>query len=217
MRHPTSKALYTYWNGLRGSRLAPRRFEIEPASIGDALADTFMLERRDSGTFPYRLAGTRLCERFKREFRGHNFLAAWNADDTIAIRARLNTISIQGGVLLLLAEAETATGKSVTVEILILPLVHSEAFADRFLGVLSPIDAPQWLGFEPLQSVHILANEIIWPDGHARLSAPRKPSGDDRQEPFLPRVRHARIVRSDRRQFRVFEGGLSTPTPGKPQ
>lgn len=209
MRHKTTQSLYFYWNGLRGSRMAPRRFEIEPASMGDALPDTFILERQDAGSFPFRLAGTRLCEHFKREFRGHNFLDGWAADGGQILQSRLNTISVQGGVMLILADAETASGKSVTVEILILPLVHGQACADRFLGVLSPLSVPDWLGFDPITGLHLTSEEIIWPDGHP---LPVSDGTEDRQTPFLPRVRHARIVRSDRRQFRVFEGGLSDST-----
>jgi hypothetical protein len=217
MRHKTSQHLYDYWNRLRGPRLAPRRFEIEPASIGDALPDTFILERHDTGTFPYRLAGTRLCERFKKEFRGHNFLASWNAQDVSTLRSRLNAISVQGGVILLLANTETASGKSLQVEILILPLIHGQACADRFLGVLSPLAVPSWLDFEPLQSMQLMSDDIIWPDGHPQAFGVATEDVDDRQTPFLPRIRQSRIVRSDRRQFRVFDGGLSDNGPVAPE
>ena len=211
MRHKTSKSLYAYWNTLRGSRVAPRRFEIEPASLGEALPDTFILERQDQTTFPYRLAGTRLCERFRKEFRGHNFLAGWSAADSLVLRDRLNTISMHGGVSLLTAKADSAAGKTLLVEMLILPLIHGQDIADRFLGALSPLESPAWLGFDPLCSMRIVAEETIWPDGRPSTAEAR--TVDDRQTPFLPQVRHARIVRSDRRQFRVFEGGRS----GAPQ
>jgi hypothetical protein len=217
MRHKTSQHLYDYWNRLRGPRLAPRRFEIEPASIGDALPDTFILERHDTGTFPYRLAGTRLCERFKKEFRGHNFLASWNAHDIGTLRSRLNAISVQGGVILLLANTETASGKSLQVEILILPLIHGQVCADRFLGVLSPLAVPSWLDFEPLQTLQLMSDEIIWPDGHPQALGVATEDVEDRQTPFLPRIRQSRIVRSDRRQFRVFDGGLSDNGPVAPE
>jgi hypothetical protein len=34
----------------------------------------------------------------------------------------------------------------------------------------------------------------------------------EHQAPFLPSIRQAKIVRSQRRQFRVYEGGLSGNT-----
>ena len=48
---------------------------------------------------------------------------------------------------------------------------------------------------------------IVWPDGEPD----GRPLGDmlHRQVPFLPHVRKARIVRSERRQFRVYDGGLT--------
>jgi hypothetical protein len=206
MKHKTTQGLYSYWNRLRGGRMAPHRFEIEPASIGDALPDTFILERRDDGAFPFRLAGTRLCDLFKREFRGHNFLDGWAGDGGTTLRQRLNTVSVQGGVIVVIADGETASGRSVLTEILILPLVHGPVCADRFLGVLSLLVTPAWLDYDPLETLHLRSEDIIWPDGHP---LPGPGVVDDRQSPFLPRVRHARIVRSNRRQFRVFQGGLS--------
>lgn len=211
MRHKTTQALYSYWNGLRGSRRAPHRFEIEPASMGNALPDTFILERHDAGTFPFRLAGTRLCELFKKEFRGCNFLDVWAGNGSETLRPRLNTVSVQGGVVVILADGQTASGKSVPTEILILPLVHGHVYADRFLGVLSLLETPAWLDTEPIATLHLRSERVIWPDGHPH---PSPDSIDDRQAPFHPRVRHSRIVRSDRRQFRVFEGGLSTTGDG---
>lgn len=214
MRHKATRALFAYWDELRGERLAPRRFEIEPARLGEALPDTFILERQSAGTFPFRLAGTRICDRFEREFRGHNFLGEWPARDRQTVAARLNTVSVQGGGVLVLANAETATGKSVLVEMVILPLLHCQAYADRFVGILVPLDTPDWLDWEPLVSMHLISEEIIWP------GAPSAEAGDfpfdDRQSPLLPSVRHATIVRSDRRHFRVFDGGLSLAQNGKP-
>ena len=53
MKHTTTQNLYAYWNAMRGARLAPRRFEIEPAQIADILPDTFILERVDFETYPF--------------------------------------------------------------------------------------------------------------------------------------------------------------------
>lgn len=209
MRHKTTQALYSYWNGLRGPRLAPRRFEIEPGSIGDILPDTFILERHDAATFPYRLAGTRLCERFKREFRGQNFLSGWTAPESDILRARLNAISVQGGAALFLIEAENASGKSLLLETIVLPLVHLQSVADRYLGTVSALGAPDWLGYEPITTQRLLTDEIIWPDGRPFAAV----ENCERQAPFMPHIRRSRIVRSERRQFRVYEGGLSSPAP----
>jgi hypothetical protein len=207
MKHSTTRSLFSYWNTLRAGRMAPRRFEIEPGRIGDILPDTFILERYDAETFPYRLAGTRICERFGREYRGQNFLNGWSPAHLAILRARLNTITVQGGVALFTFEAESRTGKSVLCEMIVLPLVHMHAHADRFLGATSTLETPAWLGYDPLDHRRLLTDEIIWPDGRPQVAE----APDDRQLPFLPHIRTARIVRQDRRQFRVYDGGLSKP------
>ena len=74
MKQRTSHILFNYWNDVRGDRLAPRRFDIEPSRISKILAETFILERVDSHTYVFRLAGTKICEQFGIEFRGRNFL-----------------------------------------------------------------------------------------------------------------------------------------------
>ena len=55
MQQRTNQILFAYWNDVRGERLAPRRFEIEPARIATILPETFILERLDvlQGICPY--------------------------------------------------------------------------------------------------------------------------------------------------------------------
>ena len=212
MRHKTTEALYSYWNALRGQRMAPRRVEIEPGGIGDILPDTFILERLDAGTFSYRLAGTRMCERFGREFRTLNFLDSWTPEHRQTLQDRLNTISVQGGAALLVLEASNTAGKSVPMEMIILPLLHNQAYADRFLGAVSVLQNPNWLGYEPIEACRLVSSEILWPDGTPSPAV----EAQDRQTPFLPHIRRARIVRQDRRQFRVFDGGLAGTPPSTP-
>lgn len=207
MREAASQTLYAYWNEIRGERLAPRRFEIEPSRISAILPDSFVLERVDTATSRFRLAGTRICEAFAAEFRGLNIMDMFGAEDRITLERQLSVIARQGAVGLFVVTSETASGKSVRLEMLLLPLVHTREIVDRFLGILVPIDKPAWLGHEPLISSKITGNELIWPDGrpHAVID------NMHRQAPFHSYVREARIVRSEHRQFRVYDGGLTKP------
>lgn len=208
MKQTTTKTLYGYWDAMRGTRAAPRRFEIEPARIADILSDTLILEKSPEQTFRYRLAGTRICETFGQELRGSEFLDGWNEEDTATLERHFSVISRQAGVGVLLIEAATAAGRTVTLEVLLLPLMHMRETVDRILGSIVAIERPDWLGHEPLVERRLLSSDIIWPAGR-QPAAPEAPR--QQQTPFLPHVHNSRIVRSDRRQFRVFEGGLSKP------
>ena len=212
MRHKTSETLYAYWNGVRGPDLAPRRFDIEPAKIARILSSTFMLERLDPRTYRYRLAGTAVCNIFGAELRGTNFLDGWPPDDHLSLMRRLSVLSGRGAVGLVHLEAAPPGRASAPFELLLLPLRHTGETLDRVLGSFVALDCPGWLGHLPLATKRLIANEFIWPAG--------SPGGESGARPLPARPLHVplalspcggRVVRSERRQFRVFEGGLHRP------
>lgn len=204
MQSKTSQTLYNYWNDVRQNRMAPRRFEIEPSRIAPILSETFILERIEADIYRFRLAGTRICDEFGVEFRGTNFLDGWTPDDRITLQRHLQSMTRQGGVGLLTLDVKDAAGALAAYECLLLPLMHTRDTIDRFLGALSRLDTPPITADERLSLRRLRTAEVIWPDG--RPHAVR--SNQNRQMPLLPHVRNARIVRVDRRQFRVYEGGL---------
>ncbi|MDX2309527.1 MAG: PAS domain-containing protein [Hyphomicrobium sp.] len=204
MRHETTKGLYRYWNALRGERLAPRRFEIEPSRIGDFLPETFILERVASDNYPFRLAGTRLADRMSFQLRGRNVFDCFAPGDGITVKSRLNSASVQGGVILMTLRGATRSGRHQSLEMIVLPLLHMQPTADRYLGAICPIDPQTDENRDLVTGLEITADEIIWPDGRPHSIV----ESVDRQVPFLPHIRTARIVRQDRRQFRVYDGGL---------
>jgi len=205
MKHSINQTLFAYWNDVRQDRPAPRRFEIEPSQIAAILPNTFILERVDSETFRFRLGGTSLCEIFRKELRETNFIAAFDESDHSTVERLLTSVTLHCGVGTLDIETSTNDGRTATFEILLLPLVHTHGSIDRVLGSIAPKESPDWLGAEDLASWQLLASKVIWPDGRAL------PSMDSlqRQAPFMPHIRKARIVRSERRQFRVYDGGLT--------
>jgi hypothetical protein len=205
MRRRTSQTLFDYWNEVRGDRLAPRRFDIEPARISSILAETFILERLDPHTFRFRLAGTRICEIFGQELRNTSFLQLFPADDRLHLGRQLGTIAEQGGVCVVEFRASAGDRKSVLFECMILPLTDPRGVVTRYLGAISPSENPEWLGTEAVSIRSLVRDELIWPDGRPHPVVER--SGF--QAPFRPHLVAARIVKSKNRQFRVFEGGRS--------
>jgi hypothetical protein len=220
MLQRTSQILFAYWNEVRAGRIAPRRFEIEPSRIGSILSETFILERTGNGqrsVYRYRLAGTKLCEQFGDDFRGRDFLDNWDPDDRATLEQTLTGMSERGGVGVVSFEAAppstagrtSGARKRLTFEALILPLVHTSDSLDRFLGCMSPIDEPAWLGTERLTDKTLLRCELIWPDGRPFPVIDKA----RQQAPFAPEIRNARLIRSNRRQFRVYDGGLAKSPP----
>lgn len=205
MKHKTSQILYAYWNEVRGNRIAPRRFDIEPARIGSILPETFILERVEAGCFRFRLAGTRIFETFGIEFRGRNFLDLWCGADRENIQSQLATLTSGSGVVQLTFDAIAEDGRRARFESILLPLTHSSHVLDRIVGSISCISPPAWLGTTRLESYVLIEHGISSPIGTSVTTT----DAIERQDPFAPNLREARLVRSERRQFRVYEGGLS--------
>jgi hypothetical protein len=212
MQNKTLQALYGYWNEVRAGRLAPQRLEIEPSRISGLLSETFMLERIDAGTYQYRLAGTRLCEMFGSELRGRNFLDDWSEADRQVLARDLATVCERGAVAVIGLEGSSDRRHRVELEAVLLPLVHAGQKIGRIIGAMSANTAPHWLDNEPLLSRRLQRHELIWPDGRPHAVVERL----GRQVPFLPARAQMRIVKTGRRQFRVFEGGRTSGKLEKP-
>jgi hypothetical protein len=208
MKHTTSQFLYNYWNEIRAGRLAPKRFEIEPARIGAILPDAFILERGgDDGQFVYRLAGTRIGERYGAERRHADFDDAFEAEDRDTLGGLLYEVAERGGVGWITVDVEDGHKNKAQLEYLLLPLIHTQDRIDRILGTVSLTTNSDWIGLSPITSQRIVEHDIVWPDGRpfelARTMA--------KLEPMVlePQLRNARIVTANRRQFRVYDGGLA--------
>ena len=203
MKQRPLDTLYSYWNEVRAGRLAPQRLEIEPSRIAAILSETFMLERIDARTYRYRLAGTQLCGLFGAELRGRNFLDDWSEEDRTVLARDLASVCEQGAAATLALEGSSDARHRVDLEAILLPLAHGGNKVVRIIGAMTPTSRPFWLDSEPLKSRRIRRHELIWPDGRPHAVVERL----GRQAPFVPFREQMRIVKTGRRQFRVFEGG----------
>jgi hypothetical protein len=205
MQEAVSQSLYSYWDALRGNRPAPKRFEIEPSRIANNLPDTFILERVNYTNARFRLAGTRITDALGMELRGKNLFEMFDIGDRRTLQNQMELIASRCAVGLFHMSAESADGKSTTFEVLILPLTHTSDTVERFLGSVASREKPEWLGSVPLTRRKLVHHEIVWPS----RTASEDENDFQYQAPILHTRREARIVRSARRQFRVFDGGLS--------
>jgi hypothetical protein len=211
MHQRTSQVLFAYWNDVRGERIAPRRFDVEPSQIGSVLAETFILECPEDApadaAATFRLAGTKICENFGREFRGSGLLEMFGEAGRAVLSEQFAEVRRQGAVLVLQVRADIDERRSARFEVLLLPLIHTGTSISRILGAISAIDPPVWLGTERLPPLQLLSHEQIWPDGrpHAIVEKFRE------QPSLIPELSGARVVRVSRRSFRVLDGGLHKP------
>jgi hypothetical protein len=192
MQQPTSRQLYAYWDRVRNGRVAPRRFEIEPAKIAAILPETFIIEGAGLLGYRFRLAGTRICDQFGRELRGADLLSLWNEADREAVASLLRPVFTDAAVGYGRFRAYTRTDRQVSFELVLLPLIHTGEAINRILGVITAIEPPFWLGAEPLLRQEIVELNLHWPDG----------------VPAFVAQGSAEVISLANRRFRVLEGGL---------
>jgi hypothetical protein len=162
-----------------------------------------MLERGEFDHFQYRLAGTRVCDLYGTELRGRDFLAGFSDQDRQTLRRDLKSVCERGAVLKTAIVASSDISHTLDVEMILLPLVHSGDVVDRIIGATAARTLPYWLGREKLNRLKLIGHELIWPDGrpHAAVAVSSEPP------PFIRDIGQVRIVRSNRRTFRVLQGG----------
>jgi len=183
MQKASTKALFDYWNALRGSRSAPDRRDIDPTRIRAALANTFILELNDGNDFDFRLAGSHLCSAYARELKGRSFSRLWHERDKDAIDTLMRAVTEDHAVALVTFQGTTAVQTRLTIETILLPLRHNGTTQSRLLGAMTAIDEPYWFGVQPVVEQRITGLRLIWPDDvsvdeMARDVATAVPSGE---------------------------------------
>jgi len=164
MQKASTKALFDYWNALRGSRSAPDRRDIDPTRIREALANTFILEVNEGGEFDFRLAGSHLCTAYSRELKGRSFSRLWHDRDRDAMDTLIRAVTEDHAVALVTFQGTTAVHTRLTVETLLLPLLHNGSTHSRMLGAMTALDEPYWFGVQPVLEQRISGLRLIWPD-----------------------------------------------------
>lgn len=198
MKLRATQELFAYWNSQRGSRIAPRRTDIEPGAIGSALPDTFILDYDEPAGHPFRLAGTRVCAIFGRELKSQPFSGLWAQDSRDAARGLMAVIAHESAGAVASVTGETDDTKSIALELLLLPLTIGGRFPARLLGSLAVVTPTYWLGVEAVTSLVLGGYRHVGPqiDSVATLRL---------VEPQADTARRPRLV--------VYQGGLSGREP----
>ncbi|OCJ12787.1 PAS domain-containing protein [Rhizobium sp. AC27/96] len=168
MRQATSIEIFTYWERIRGDADAPMRNLIQPSAVSHILPELFILENTADDNPRFRLAGTAICNLMGREIRGENFAALWagsQQEDPVRIAAGVMTHVVPA---LINATGYCISGRSMTFELVLMPLRTSGNTCDRLLGCLTPTARSAWLGNERLEFLALDRSRLLH-DRPARL------------------------------------------------
>jgi hypothetical protein len=177
MKHATTRELYDYWQRIRGSQPAPGRSAVKPGEIRGILPNTFILEATQRRSFPFRLAGTKVCGLYGREVGGTDFLDLWDLDGRESVARHAAAVSDNAMAAVITAVSSNARGQTLACELLLLPLRHTGPGYGRLLGSLAPLDPPYWLGSEKVVAQTVADVKLIWPDAKPRMREPGLEAG----------------------------------------
>ena len=161
MKQVVSKALFNYWDSLRGGRSTPERKDIDPAAIRNLLCDTFILEVEPRRNYPIRVIGARINALFLRELKGTDFISIVDRADRDDLRAVLESVLDDPAPAVLGVSAGPYGRQPLELEMLLLPLRHLGRTHARILGSLTPAARPSWYGLIPVDCLNLTSLRII--------------------------------------------------------
>ncbi|MEP1768256.1 MAG: PAS domain-containing protein [Sulfitobacter sp.] len=126
-----------YWDALRAGREMPKRAEIDPRGIENALEHAFILERVASGVARMRIAGTHLHDIMGMEARGMPITAFFEQECRLKVSGLLEEVFQTPGCAELMMQSHGSLGQpSLEARMILLPLKSDLGDVSRILGCL---------------------------------------------------------------------------------
>jgi hypothetical protein len=192
--HPGSRALFRYWEGLRGERAAPGRAELDLHKIHEHVPSLFIMERHaQRQSYKWRLAGTKICALWRQELTGKDVFQNWHAfERDLALRLLDGVVgSLQPCVMRF--RLQTSLNHAIPVEMLCLPLRAHGSETIHVLGSIMAFAEANSMGYDGIARIELLSARAIWTE--PLPGDPLLRPGPSLARPFA--------------NFRVIEGGKS--------
>jgi hypothetical protein len=141
MKHPVSREFFAYWESKRGEARAPERSDVDPSALRELLGDIFVLAYDDAATYPFRVAGTRVCSLFGRDVKEQSFPALFARQHRHDIAEIIAAVAED---VLPAVAGLTAMGsdrRMTHLELLLLPFNSRAHCPITLTGVLAPFEA----------------------------------------------------------------------------
>ncbi len=190
--HPSSRALFRYWETRRAENPAPRRDALDLKLIRQLVPHLYIGEYANrTRMYRWRLAGTAVCELYHRELTGTNMLAGWDSFENDVISRFLSGTLNSRQPAILRFRLTTDRDQIIGAEMVALPILAADEVTTHIFGGVFPFRDPWPLGYTEIARFELTAARHIWTE-----NLPAAPARASETAPA-------------RRNFQVISGGLS--------
>ena len=161
--HPSSRSLFRFWEASRAEQAAPRRTDLDLQQVRLLVPDMLIAERDGkTGSYRLRLAGTGVCELYRREMTGCNFLSGWDSFEAGIIARFLGGVVRNHQPCVLRFRLTTDLGQLIGAEMIGLPLLAADLRTIHVLGGLFAFRDIQNLGHGAIAGAELSGARSIW-------------------------------------------------------
>ena len=161
--HPCSRALFRWWEAMRAERAAPHRAQLDLKQVAGLVPDLFIFERdRPRHTYRWRLAGTHLCELYRRELTGRDVFAGWDSFERDTMRRLLDGVTGRLQPAIMRLRLHTSLGQTIGAELVALPLQPQNGTGIQVFGGLFPFRDTSRLGYDAITAQEMASARVIW-------------------------------------------------------
>lgn len=163
IRHPGTRALFSFWEKIRGEKAAPNRDDLDLRQIADIAPNLLILERDHLfQTFKWRLAGSEISQLYRQNLTSTDALAGWYGFERNTLKQLFTTVITGLQPCLVRYSLTTDTSQVINAELVGLPIHARNGSRFHIFGGIFPLCDISNLGYEAITFLELSAARSIW-------------------------------------------------------
>ncbi len=180
--HPGTRALFRYWEKLRGENAAPRRDDLDLRQISAIVPNLLMLDRDNlRQTYKWRLSGSETSLLYRQPLTGADALAGWSGFERETLKQRFDAVVTSLQPCLIRYHLTTDTEEVIGAELLGLPMQARNGMRFHVFGGIFPLRDIPAMSYGGITHLELSGARTIWteplPGDTLLASAPLQPGG----------------------------------------
>jgi len=163
IRHPGTRALFSFWEKIRGEKAAPGQDDLDLRQIGPIVPNLLILERDHlHQTYKWRLAGSEIGQLYRQKLTSTNALAGWGGFERNTLKQLFDAVVTGLQPCLVRFHLSTDTGQVIGAELLGLPILARNGMRFHIFGGVFPLRDISQMGYGRITGLELSAARSIW-------------------------------------------------------